>query len=117
MTYKFALELSALQQNTRHTLTLDGHKILMIWHNDEVFALQSQCPHLKLPLTKGKITEECTIVCPFHKSEFHLKTGKSTCWSPWPPLLGKALGKLSKEQDLKIYSTKIENGHILVDVE
>jgi nitrite reductase/ring-hydroxylating ferredoxin subunit len=116
MTFKPALELTVLQQNSRHTTTIDGHKILLLWHDGAVYAVQSQCPHLKLPLAKGKLTEHNTIVCPFHKSEFDLKTGETQCWSPWPPLLGSALGKLSKEKNLKIYPTKIDNGTILVDI-
>jgi nitrite reductase/ring-hydroxylating ferredoxin subunit len=116
MAYKPALELAVLQQNSRHTTTIDGHKILFLWHENEVYALQSQCPHLKLPLTKGKVTEQNTIICPFHKSEFDLKTGESKCWSPWPPVIGKALGKIAKEKNLKIYPTKIDNEQIWVDI-
>ena len=116
MTFKPAMELALLQQSGRHTTTIDNHKILFIWHDNQVHAIQSQCPHLKLPLSKGKITEQCTIICPFHKSEFDLKTGETKCWSPWPPVLGSVLGKMSKEKPLKIYSTQIDNGQILVDL-
>jgi nitrite reductase/ring-hydroxylating ferredoxin subunit len=116
MAYKQAMELAVLQQENRRTISVDGHKILFIWHEGHVYAVQSQCPHLKLPLAKGKITEQCTIICPFHKSEFDLNTGKSTCWSPWPPVIGGILGKLSKETNLKTYPTKIDQGEIWVDI-
>lgn len=116
MAFKPVMELSALQEMTRHTLVIDNQKILLIWHEGEVHAIQSQCPHLKLPLTKGKITEQNTIVCPFHKSEFDLKTGETKCWSPWPPVVGKALGLLAKEKNLKVYPCKIEDDQIWVDL-
>ena len=116
MTYRPAMELSQLQQQKRQVLVIAGQKILFIWHKDQVHAVQSQCPHLKLPLIKGTITEDDSLICPFHKSEFDLNTGSTKCWSPWPPVIGNWLGKLSKEKNLKIYPTQIENGQILVDI-
>lgn len=116
MTFKSAIKLNQLQTEQRSSITIDGHKILLIWHQEKVYAIQAQCPHLKLPLTKGALTEQCSIVCPFHKSEFDLTTGKTKCWSTWPPVVGALLGKVSKEKDLKVYETKIENEYILVKV-
>lgn len=116
MAFKIAMELATLQQENRHVTVIDGQKILLIWHKDQVHAIQSQCPHLKLPLAKGTITEDCAIICPFHKSEFDLNTGEAKCWSPWPPVVGNVLGMFSKEKPLKIYPTHIENGKILVNV-
>ncbi|MFA5960506.1 MAG: Rieske (2Fe-2S) protein [Tatlockia sp.] len=114
--WKSAIELQDLQQKIRETAVIDGHKILFIWHEDKVHAVQSQCPHFKLPLAKGKITENCSLVCPFHKSEFDLETGEVKCWSPWPPAVGKLLAKFSKPKRLKIYPTKLEDGMIFVNL-
>ena len=116
MAFQPVMGLGALQEMTRHTTVIDNQKILLLWHEGQAYAMQSQCPHLKLPLIKGKITEDNTIVCPFHKSEFDLATGQSKCWSPWPPVLGKALGKITKEKNLKIFPTKIDNDQIWVDI-
>lgn len=116
MVWKAAVDLAQLQQKERETLLIDGHKILFIWHKEQVHAVQAQCPHFKLPLTKGKITDECAIICPFHKSEFDLTTGDVKCWSPWPPAVGNLLGKVVKPKNLKIYPTRIEQGKIEVDV-
>lgn len=116
MTYKAVMELAKLQEELRHVTIIDGQKILLIWHKDQVHVIQSQCPHLKMSLAKGTITENSSIVCPFHKSEFDLCTGETKCWSPWPPVVGTLLGKLSKEKNLKVYPTQIEDGQILVDL-
>jgi len=117
MAWKSAINLSQLQQNSRETVTIDGHKILFIWHDEQVYAVQAQCPHLKLPLAKGKITEDCALVCPFHKSAFDLKTGNVKNWSPWPPALGPLLGKVSKQKELRVYPTRVDNDQILVELE
>jgi len=114
MGWTAAINLKDLQQSNRQTTTIEGNKILFILHENQVHAVESQCPHLKMPLAKGKITEDCAIVCPFHKSSFDLKTGDIKCWSTYPPLLGTLLGKLSKPKNLKIYPTKIENDEIFV---
>lgn len=116
MVWKAAVDLAELQQKERTTSLVDGHKILFIWHKDQVHAIQSQCPHFKLPLKKGKITEECSLICPFHKSEFDLTTGEVKCWSPWPPAVGNLLAKVVKPNKLKVYPTRVTEGKIEVDV-
>ena len=114
--WKAAIKLSQLQQNQRQTVTVDGDKILFIWHEDRVYAVQAQCPHLKLPLAKGEIKDDCILVCPFHKSAFDLNTGNVQCWSTSPPVLGNLLGKLSKPKSLRVYTTKIETDQIFVQI-
>lgn len=116
MVWKLAVDLAELQQKKRETVIVDNQKILFIWHKEQVHAVQAQCPHFKLPLSKGKITEECAIICPFHKSEFDLTTGNVKRWSPWPPAVGNLLGKVVKPKNLKIYPTRIEQGKIHVDI-
>lgn len=103
-------------QKQRQVVSVDNHKILLIWHQDQIYAVQSQCPHLKLPLTKGKINEDNQLVCPFHKSAFDLCTGEVKCWSPWPPLVGGLLGAISSEKNLVVYPVKIEENRIFVEV-
>lgn len=97
----------------REVVTVHGEKILLFYHEDKLYAVEAACPHMKLPLTKGKVCDGA-LVCPWHKSAFDLATGNVKDWSPWPPLIGKMLGKISKEKTLKIYETKIENGEIFV---
>lgn len=116
MTFKPAIELTKLQHENRCVTLIEGKKILLIWHKEQVHAMDSQCPHLKLPLTKGTVTENNSIICPFHKSEFDLNNGEARCWSAWPPLVGPLLGKISREKNLKIYPTQIENGLIYVKI-
>lgn len=116
MTWMAATKLAKLQSVGRETVVLESQKILFIWHEKEIYAVQAQCPHLGMPLFKGKIDEACHLVCPFHKSAFDLKTGAVECWSPWPPVLGTLLGKLSKSKDLRIYPTRIEGDDIMVEL-
>lgn len=116
MAWKAALDLAQLQSAERETLVIDNHKILFIWHKEQVHAVQAQCPHFKLPLSKGKINDDCAIVCPFHKSEFDLTSGEVKCWTPWPKAVGNLLGKVVKPKKLTVYPTRISEGKIEIDI-
>ena len=116
MTWRETVTLKELQEKQRIKLHLDGQTILLLWHQDKIHAIQSQCPHLKLPLFRGTLTEDDAIICPFHKSKFHLKDGSVACWAPWPKPLSPLLGKISKEKKLSIYPTKLEQASIWVDL-
>ena len=116
MNWTAALSMSELQKNNRLTLMMEGKKVLFIFHDEKVYAIQSQCPHMKFPLTKGKINEKCEITCPLHKSAFDLKTGDVQCWSPWPPAVGALLGKLSKPKKLQTYPTRVEKDQIYINL-
>lgn len=116
MAWKIGPNLAELQKDNRQTLIIDGKKILFILNNEQIHAVQAQCPHFKLPLTNGKINQENELVCPFHKSAFDLTSGEVKCWSPWPAGVGALLGKLSKPKKLTVYATRIEDQQVFVDV-
>lgn len=117
MVWQPGIDLAQLQQKERQTMVIEGKKILFLWHKEQIHAVQAQCPHFKLPLGKGKLTDDCTIICPFHKSEFDLATGDIKCWSPWPPAVGSLLGKMAKPKQLKVYPTRVEHGKIYIDID
>ena len=110
------LTTEELPDGDRKVVKVGEQKILLINDNGNLHAVNNACPHLKLPLKKGKLTEDGAIVCPFHRSAFDLCTGEVTNWTPWPPVVGNVLGKISPEQKLSVFATRIEDGSILVEV-
>lgn len=116
MTWTEVLAQDALPEGGRELVKVADESILLINHQGQLYAVSNTCPHLKLPLTKGKITEDCALMCPFHHSEFDLKSGDVKTWTPFPPLIGPVLGNISKEKPLPVFPTRIENGKIWVDV-
>jgi nitrite reductase/ring-hydroxylating ferredoxin subunit len=116
MSWHYVSDLKTLQSLNRQVVSVENQKILLIWHEDQIYAVQSQCPHLKLPLAKAEINQKNEIVCPFHKSAFDLCTGDVKCWSPWPAMLSGVLGKVSKPKNLNIYPVKIEDDRIMVEI-
>ena len=117
MAWEKAVALKALQDSGRLIKALGKHKIMLMWHENKVHAVQAQCPHMKLPLKKAEITKKCELVCPFHKSTFDLDTGAVVSWSTSPPVVGPLLGKISCPKPLHVYPTQVEDEHILVNIE
>lgn len=67
---------------------VNGKKVLLSLVNGQVSAIENRCPHLGLPLAKGKICDG-VVVCPFHGSSFDLLTGDNIDWAN--AFFGKAL--------------------------
>ncbi|MFN2284885.1 MAG: Rieske (2Fe-2S) protein [Anaerolineae bacterium] len=106
-----------LPEGTRQVVNVQDHSILLIHENGKVYAMLSACPHMRLPLKGGTVTEEEVIVCPFHHSAFDLHTGDVKAWSPWPPVIGKMLGSVSREKALRVFPTRIAEGNIWIDLD
>jgi nitrite reductase/ring-hydroxylating ferredoxin subunit len=105
---------SELPDGERRVVQVGARKVIVLNVQDEIFAVDNACPHLRFPLSDGKVTDDCGIICPFHHSAFDLKTGDVKEWSPWPPGLGRVLGSIAREKALPVYDTKIEDGYLWV---
>ena len=110
------LTTEELPLGERKLVKVGEQKILIINDNGKLHAVNNACPHLKLPLKKGEITADGAIVCPFHRSTFDLCTGEVKNWTPWPPVVGNVLGKISPEQKLSVFATRVEDGSIWIEV-
>ncbi|MEA5535191.1 Rieske (2Fe-2S) protein [Crocosphaera sp. XPORK-15E] len=117
MSWTKVIAADALGTDSRQVVKVGNQNLLLLNHQGQLYAVSNTCPHLKLPMKKAKITDECAIVCPFHRSAFDLKTGAVKEWTPWPPLVGQALGMISQEKTLPVFPIKVEDGSIWVDLE
>ena len=104
-----------LTEGNRQVVTVDGQKLLVLKHEGKIHAVNNTCPHLKLSMKKGKIVDGA-IVCPWHRSVFDLNSGDVRDWTPFPPGIGKLMGMMGSEKKLSIFSTKVEDGSVWVDV-
>jgi nitrite reductase/ring-hydroxylating ferredoxin subunit len=48
--------------------------ILVIWHDDRIFALDNRCPHLGFPLHRGSLADGI-LTCHWHHARFDLVSG------------------------------------------
>ncbi len=116
MSWTQVLPINELTPGTRKVVKVNDKNLLILNHEGNYYAVANSCPHLKLPIKKGKITPDGSIVCPFHRSAFDLKTGEPTEWITWPPVMNKAMGLISKQQCLPVFATKVEGEQLWVDV-
>ncbi|MBD2505249.1 Rieske (2Fe-2S) protein [Anabaena azotica] len=117
MNWVKVLAQDALPQDARYVVKVGNHTILLLHHQEQIYAMDNACPHMKLPLQGGKVTEDHAIVCPWHHSAFDLQSGDVKDWSPWPPGVGRVLAMVSKQKALTIFPTRVEEGSIWVGLE
>jgi nitrite reductase/ring-hydroxylating ferredoxin subunit len=60
-------------------VSANGQSILVAQVGDRYCAVANKCPHLGLPMAKGKFADGI-ITCPFHGSKFEICTGKNVGW-------------------------------------
>lgn len=116
MSWIKALGQDELPANERKVVKLEDKAILLLNHNNKIYAMENSCPHMKLPMRKGKITDDGAIVCPFHRSAFDLETGELKEWTPFPPGVGKLMGMISQQKPLGVFPTRVSEGSIWVDM-
>ncbi|MCX7594567.1 MAG: Rieske (2Fe-2S) protein [Fischerella sp.] len=117
MSWTQVLSADALSPGARQVVKVGNRSILLVNHEGQLYAVENACPHLKLPLKKGKITPDGAIVCPWHRSAFDLRTGEAKEWIAWPPIVGKAMSVVSPQKPLSVFPIRVEAGNIWIDVE
>ena len=93
-------------------------EITVVKHEKGYFAFEDRCPHMNSPLHLGVIKKD-NIMCPMHKAEFNIITGKKEVDPKIPIPKVIKMGNLMhsvKVHDMKTYKVKIEGSDILVDI-
>lgn len=97
------LDIGALNdippQGARLVKTAQGCVAVFRSADDQVFALDNQCPHKGGPLSEG-IVHGTSVTCPLHNWVFDMNTGKA---------------QGSDEGAVRTYATKVQQGRILID--
>jgi len=73
------LPSNELKLGEKKKYNLNEKEILLINQGD-IFAIENLCPHMNLPLDVGQTTDDDTILCPYHNSEFCFKSGEVRKW-------------------------------------
>lgn len=111
------LGVSELPPGTQRRVTVSGQTVRLVSQGDRLFAVSDTCPHMKLSLEGGKVTSDCFIICPHHRSAFDLSTGEPREWTPWPPGIGRILGMILGEKTLPTYPIRVRDGDIWIQVD
>ena len=95
--------------------TAGSEKITLYHLSDGFFATQASCTHLFAPLARGKIIEDCTVQCPFHRARFDIRTGKVVDWANFPPGI-QLLNAVRGEKALRTFQVSVDGGDVQVNV-
>lgn len=78
-----------------------GEELVICRVDDEVFALQNECPHAGGPLAQGAL-HGYRIVCPYHAWEFDCRTGE-----------------FDRNSDVRLrrYTAGVSDGEVYVEVD
>jgi nitrite reductase/ring-hydroxylating ferredoxin subunit len=98
----------------------NGQSVLVAKVGDKFCSIANKCPHLGLPLAKGRF-EDGIITCPFHGSKFQICTGKNVEWVesfmgiPMPEV-GKKIMAMGKDPvDATSYVVTQEGQDLFID--
>jgi nitrite reductase/ring-hydroxylating ferredoxin subunit len=99
----------------------NGQSALVAQVGDSYCAIANRCPHMGLPLAKGKF-ENGVITCPFHGSKFELCTGKTVEWVdsvvgiPLPGVAKKIMAMGKAPTDVATFKVTQAGEDLLIDV-
>ncbi len=112
--------LADLPPGTVTAAEIEGQRVCLANVHGEIYAVRDRCPHLFAPLSAGELNG-ANIVCPWHDSEFDMRSGRTKSWLPngiWnmidrfaPPLPPPLEAKL-KPQQINTYRTRVVDGVI-----
>ena len=105
---------SELEEGKRKAVQASMRRMIVFRLNGRLYAIESNCPHMRFPLNDARVTEDAGIICPFHHSAFDLATGDVKEWSPWPPGIGAIAGAIRRQRVLMTFPVKAEGGYIWV---
>jgi nitrite reductase/ring-hydroxylating ferredoxin subunit len=80
-------------------VTLDGHAIVLVNHEGNIYALDNRCPHMGFPLQRGSLSKGI-LTCDWHHARFDLCSGGT--FDEWA-------------DDARTFPVDVRDGEILVD--
>lgn len=77
--YKIAVDENEIsfQDNGMVVIEVNGKRISMARHENELFAFAYMCPHASGILADGWLDAKGCVICPVHKYRFHLRNGRN----------------------------------------
>ena len=103
-----------------HVVSAGGRSIGLTRVDGKVCAFENKCPHLGLPLAKGKL-EGSAITCPWHGSKFDVCSGKNVNWVksflgiPMPQWTHKLIALGKQAAPLKTIPVSESGGTVKID--
>jgi nitrite reductase/ring-hydroxylating ferredoxin subunit len=113
---------SDIAEGATRAISANKLSIVLTRLNGKIFAFENKCPHLGLPLAKGRV-EDGVIRCPWHGARFDMRKGENVQWCngipggvTLPDWTHKMIALGKKPAPLNRYEAREENGRIYVTI-
>lgn len=99
---EFVCNVDELLDGVIKQYSVEGRRLIVVRCGDDVYAINSTCPHKGAPLSDGCVSvARREVICPWHRFRFDLVTGKSVT----NPDLGT-----------RAYSTVVQDGKVYISI-
>jgi len=102
-----ACALVEIANGGKKVVSVGTKKVLLLRKENEVWAVEPKCPHMKLPLSTGKWDGEI-LKCRFHGACYNVADG-SRVKDPW------LLANVGTD-NLATYPVRVKDGRVLVEI-
>jgi nitrite reductase/ring-hydroxylating ferredoxin subunit len=112
---------SEVPEGRTRACKIEAQALLLARIDGRVHTVENRCPHLGLPLTRGKL-EGKVLRCPWHGSRFDLCSGESLGWVdsfaglPMPRWSHELLAAGRKPHALQTFPTSEDDGRVWVEL-
>ena len=107
--------INELTEGTMKKYQVQGTEVMIVRVEGKYYAAQNKCPHFGGDLSKGKL-EGTTLTCPRHGSQFNLTDGSVVRWLGTSRLLSMVSRILKPPKPVRIYTVRVEDSRVLVEV-
>jgi nitrite reductase/ring-hydroxylating ferredoxin subunit len=114
-------QTSQIQEGQVLPVKVEDRKILLAKVDGKIYALDNKCPHLGMPIAKGKVCDGA-ITCPWHGATYSLATGENLKWVdsfagiPLPQWSHAAIAMGKQPQGIKTYSATEQGEDISIAI-
>lgn len=95
-----SLPLEDVQEKSLVSTTVGDRVVALVWHEDEVYAVDNRCPHMGFPMDQGSVRNGI-LTCHWHHARFDLQSGGT--FDLWA-------------DDVPAFPVEIREGDVWVDV-
>ena len=112
---------SQVKEGELLAVKVENQKVMLTRVDGQVYAVENKCPHLGMPLAKGKVCNNA-VTCRWHGATFDLKTGANIKWVD--SFVGVALPEWSHQllsagkqaQGLKTFTVNEHNDEVAISI-
>jgi nitrite reductase/ring-hydroxylating ferredoxin subunit len=112
---------SQVKEGELFPVKVENQKVILTRIEGKVYAVENKCPHLGMPLAKGKVCDQA-VTCRWHGATFDLTTGNNVKWVdsfvgiPLPEWSHQVLSVGKQARGLKTFTVSEQGEEISINI-